>query len=127
MKKRKTSIRHLAWDGMSSGLGLGHHVPRETRSVGCLVVNSETQNGFVRGFITAGLVAAMTPDRVGVRESLRLALQGGTALAAGIAGANALDRRDYGSVLRAVVAGTAGLSAINYVLPKSTKVQSDKD
>lgn len=91
--------------------------------------DGEARNGFLRGFIAAGLVAttqARAPKR---RQALRLALQSGTAMAAAIAGANALDRRDYASALIAVAAGAAGLSALNYLLPESptrTKEVSDE-
>jgi hypothetical protein len=74
------------------------------------------RNGFVRGFIAAGLTAATGARRQARGETLRLALRGGTALAAGIAGANAIGRRDYASALLAVAAGAAGLSAIDHLL-----------
>lgn len=77
------------------------------------------RNGFMRGFIAAGLVAATGVGRPVRRETLRLALQGGTAMAAGVAGANAIDRGDYASALFAVAAGAAGLSAINCLFPES--------
>jgi hypothetical protein len=83
----------------------------------------EVRNGFVRGFIAAGLVAGVGVGSSTSKETLRLALQGGTAIAAGIAGANAIDRRDYGSALIAVAIGAAGLSAIDYLFtePSSSK------
>ncbi|MDR2112008.1 MAG: hypothetical protein LBQ62_02730 [Candidatus Accumulibacter sp.] len=89
------------------------------------MADPEARNGFVRGFIVAGLVAAVTGEKRAAggqtrAETLRLALQGGTALAAGIAGANALDRRDYGSALIAVAAGAAGLSAIDYLFTETS-------
>lgn len=80
--------------------------------------DAEARNGFVRGFIAAGLIAATGAGGKRRRETLRVALQSGTAMAAGISAANALDRRDYGSALVSVAAGAAGLSAINYLLPK---------
>jgi hypothetical protein len=76
----------------------------------------DARNGFMRGFIAAGLAAAVGARRQAGRETLRLALRGGTALAAGIAGAGAIDRRDYAAALFAVAAGAAGLSAIDHLL-----------
>jgi hypothetical protein len=74
------------------------------------------RNGFMRGFIAAGLAATCGAKRQARGETLRLALRGGTALAAGIAGAKAIDRRDYAAALLAVAAGAAGLGAIDYLL-----------
>ena len=71
-------------------------------------------------FIAAGLVAATATQRPARKEALRLALQGGAAMAAGIAGANALDRRDYGAAVLAVAVGAVGLSAINQLLSDSS-------
>jgi hypothetical protein len=82
-----------------------------------LIPDPEARNGFMRGFIAAGLIAASgRPLR---KETLRLALRGGTTMAAGIASANAIDRRDYVSALFAVAAGAVGLSAIDYLFPES--------
>lgn len=130
MKKRKLSASCPVWGDVSPGLGRGHRAMRGSGALAYSALRDEVQNGFARGFIAAGLVAAVAPNRASVCETLRLALQGGTALAVGIAGANALDRRDYMGVLRAVAAGAAGLTAINYALPKSAKaakVQSEKE
>lgn len=130
MKKRKLPVPCPVWGDVAAGYGRGRRAMRASALPGRSYLTDEVQNGFVRGFIATGLVAAMAPNCSGARESVRLALQGGTALAAGIAGANALDRRDYLGVLRAVAAGAAGLTAINYALPKSakaSKVQSDKE
>jgi hypothetical protein len=86
------------------------------------------RNGFVRGFIAAGLAAAAGARRPARKETLRLALRGGTALAAGIAGANAVDRRDYAAALLAVAAGAAGLSAIDTLLfPDSSNMTKEVD
>jgi hypothetical protein len=84
------------------------------------------RNGFMRGFIAAGLAAAAGARRPARGETLRLALRGGTALAAGIAGAGAIDRRDYASALLAVAAGAAGLSVIDYLLfPDSSNMTKE--
>ena len=85
---------------------------------------SEPQNGFLRGAIAAGLLAAVTPE-VRRKEALRRALQGGTAMAAGIAGVNAIDRRDYGAALLALAAGAAGLSAIDRLFSDFPTHQDD--
>jgi hypothetical protein len=84
---------------------------------------NEPQNGFLRGAIAAGLLAAATPE-VCRKDVLRRALQGGTAMAAGIAGANAIDQHHYGSALLALAFGAAGLSAIDVLLSDS---QTDKE
>jgi hypothetical protein len=89
----------------------------------------EARNGFMRGFIVAGLAAATSAGRStneeSGRETLRLALRGGTALAAGIAGANAIGRRDYSSALLAVATGAVGLSAINYLFSESSSNEKE--
>ncbi len=130
MKKRKLPVPCPVWGDIPAGYGRGRRAMRASAGLGPSYIGGEVQNGFFRGFIATGLVAAMAPNCSGARESFRLALQGGTALAVGIAGANALDRRDYLGALRAVAAGAAGLTAIHYALPKSgkaSKVQSDKE
>ncbi|GHU19893.1 hypothetical protein FACS189475_07890 [Betaproteobacteria bacterium] len=89
----------------------------------------KARNGFMRGFIVAGLAAATSAGRStneeSGRETLRLALRGGAALAAGVAGANAIDRRDYGLALLAVAAGAAGLGAINYLFLESSSNEKE--
>ena len=86
----------------------------------------EVSNGFMRGFISAGLIAVTASRAQARKNALRLALQGGTAMAAGVASADALDRREYGSALLAVAAGAVGLGAINRLLPPSpSKVKED--
>lgn len=103
--------------------------PRKGRAFSSASIGSprvlESRNGFVRGFIVAGLAAATSARPSANSETLRLALRGGTALAAGVAGANAIDRRDYGSALLAVAAGAAGLSAINYLFPESSSNEKE--
>lgn len=87
---------------------------------------NEPQNGFLRGAIAAGLLASLAPE-VGRQEALRRALQGGAAMAAGIAGADAIDRRDYGAALLALAAGAAGLKAIDVLLSNSQTNQEDSN
>lgn len=130
MKKRKLPVPCPVWGDVPAGYGRGRRTMRASTVLGSSYIGNEVQNGFVRGFIATGLVAALAPNCSGARESFRLALQGGTALAVGIAGANALDRCDYLGALRAIAAGAAGLTGINYALPKSakaSKVLSDKE
>ena len=128
MKKRKALPPCPVWGDVPPGYGRMRGVPRGF--VGPAYLRDEAQNGFVRGFIAAGLVAATAAQSGQRRETLRLALQGGTAMATGIAGANALDRRDYATALLAVAVGAAGLKAINYALPESRnarKTQTAKE
>lgn len=77
-------------------------------------------NHFVRGFIAAGLIAATGTLQGRKKEALRLALQSGAAVAAGYAGAEALDQRAYGAALLAVAAGGASLYAINGLFSNSS-------
>jgi hypothetical protein len=73
-----------------------------------------TTNSFVRGFATTGLLLALQPQGgARGRALLHQALRGGTALAAGVAIANAVERGQYGRALIAAAAGAAGLIAID--------------
>ena len=119
MKKRKSVAPCPVWGDVPPGHGLWRGVPRGPAGPAYGYLRDEAQSGFVRGFIAAGLVAVTASQGARRRESLRLALQGGTAMATGIAGANALDRRDYGTALLAVAVGAAGLKAINHALPNT--------
>ncbi len=105
------------WGGVPPGYG---RLQRQAGFGRFPVSDPEARNGFVRGVIAAGLVAATATQRPARKEALRLALQGGAAMAAGIAGANALDRRDYGAAVLAVAVGAVGLSAINQLLSDSS-------
>lgn len=79
----------------------------------------EVPGNFVRGFVATGLLAALQDGggagSVNARATLRSALQGGAALAAGSSVARALHRRDYTRVLLAVAGGAAGIVAIDYL------------
>lgn len=86
----------------------------------------EMPANFVRGFVATGLLAALqepagraTP--AAGRAVLKQALQGGTALAAGCAAADAWQRQDLRGVLIAVAGGAAGLAAIDYLARKSAR------
>lgn len=71
---------------------------------------------FARGFVVTGLLAALQGGRRPGRDVLRLALQGGAALAAGTVAADALGRRDYRVAAAAVAAGAAGVIAAEAAL-----------
>lgn len=94
----------------------------ERRSLG-----AELQDDFVRGFISTGLLAALTEPSTGrnKRRILRLALLGGTALAAGSVAARALRRRELASTLTAIAAGAAGLLTIEHFLSVTTSREKD--
>ena len=91
----------------------------------------EMPANFVRGFVATGLLAALqepagrtTP--AARRAVLKQALQGGTALAAGCAAAEAWQRQDLRGVLVAVAGGAAGLAAIDYLARKSARRSNEK-
>lgn len=91
-------------------------------------VRSEMPANFVRGFVATGLLAALQRE-VGVavpdkRTTLRRALQGGTALAAGCSAADAWQRGNYGGALVAAASGAAGVVAIDYLMRDAAR--SDK-
>lgn len=71
----------------------------------------ELHDGFVKGFVSTGLLAAMrgTRDRHAI---LRAALQGGTALATASLVAGALARRSLPEAAGALALGAGGLYLI---------------
>lgn len=73
---------------------------------------------FTRGFVASGLLSALQDHagRADGRRTLRHALQGGAALAAGSVAAEALARRDALSVLLAVAGGAATILTIEQLL-----------
>jgi hypothetical protein len=78
---------------------------------------------FVQGFVATGLLAALQkrPGRPAAdKRALRLALQGGAALAAGTTAAQSWQRRDAAHALVAVALGAAGVAAIEHLM-KETK------
>ena len=79
--------------------------------------------GFLCSFFAAGLIAAAST--AGRKETLRMALKSGTAMAAGVVATKAVSRRDYGKALVAVAGGAAGLRTIDYLFSKSN--QSGKE
>lgn len=76
-------------------------------------------NNFLRGFIATGVLAALQDRR---REPLvpihvlGRALQGGAALATGVATANALQRGDYARAAGAALLGMTGVGAVEYLM-----------
>ncbi len=82
---------------------------------------------FVQGFVASGLLATLQHQagRPALdQRALRLALQGGAALAAGTAAAQAWQRRDLTRALTAVALGAAGVAAIEHLI-KETKESDD--
>lgn len=81
----------------------------------------EVQDGFVKGFISTGLLASLRGggDR---RQTVQAALQGGTALAAASYAARAIQRRSLTGALSAVAAGVAGL----YLIDQLTNAAADE-
>lgn len=70
---------------------------------------------FVRGFVSTALLAALkerSPPRL-----LRMALQGGAALAAASVAARAATRRSVPTVLGAALVGYASLQLIKHIVP----------
>ncbi|MCK9984863.1 MAG: hypothetical protein AzoDbin1_01335 [Azoarcus sp.] len=90
----------------------------------------EMPANFVRGFVATGLLAALQEPAgrapAASRAVLKQALQGGTALAAGCAAADAWQRQDLRGVLVAVAGGAAGLAAIDYLARKSARRSNGK-
>lgn len=87
-------------------------------------------NHFVRGFVAAGLLSllqnegALTPhDR---KRALRRATQGGCAVAAGMACANALEQGHYISATVALAVGAAGITIANQISPSTAPKHSEE-
>ncbi|KAF0223028.1 MAG: hypothetical protein FD176_2194 [Rhodospirillaceae bacterium] len=80
----------------------------------------ELAGNFTRGLIATGLLAAIqdrwSHEKPSNRKVLRLALQGGAALAAGIAAAESLRRGDYARALIAVAGGAVGVGVAEMLL-----------
>lgn len=81
-------------------------------------LNGEIGDSFMRGLVSAGLLAGVqqTAAPARPRRVMRLALQGGVALAAGSAALEALRRDRAGWALVAVAAGAAGLLVAEQLL-----------
>jgi hypothetical protein len=88
------------------------------------------QNDFVRGLVSAGLLAAVQnrPGRAAAdRRTMRLALQGGTSLAAGCAAARAWQKGNAGGALVAVTIGAVGVVAIEHLLHDETAKENSHE
>ncbi|OJX78537.1 hypothetical protein [Magnetospirillum sp. 64-120] len=86
---------------------------------------AELANNFTRGLVATGLVAAIqdrwTEGAQSNRKVLRLALQGGAALASGIATAESLRRGDYARAVLALAGGALGVVATEMLLNPPTR------
>lgn len=80
----------------------------------------ELAGNFARGLVATGLLAAIqnrwSHGKPANHKVLRLALQGGAALAAGIATAESLRRGDYARALIAVAGGAVSVAATEMLL-----------
>lgn len=80
----------------------------------------ELQSNFIRGFVSAGLLASFQRDgrraHPNTRRILRLALQGGAALSAGGATVEALRRDSPLGALGAIATGAAAVMMIEHLL-----------
>lgn len=74
--------------------------------------------GFVRGFVASACLSAFqdAPGRADPRRILRHALQGGTALSAGVHAARALQRQEYARALLAGASGALGVMLVERLL-----------
>lgn len=94
---------------------------RKRRRANALTLAEVTTN-FTRGMVAGGLLTAVqerwTPGETPPtgRKVLRYAVQGGTALAAGAAAADALRWRDYAGAMLALAAGAAGVVVVEHLL-----------
>lgn len=92
--------------------------PRFGRLAAC-PATAAAQTDFLRGFIAAGTLGAVQ-ERGGKsrldRRTLRLALQGGSALAAGTAAARAWQAGLAGQALVSVALGAGAVVAIEHLL-----------
>lgn len=84
---------------------------------------TEIASHFVQGSVVAGLLTAIQDRAAESPSSLtvaRRAVQGGFALAAGVATARSLRQQDYLSALLALAGGTAGVIAAETLLAPET-------
>lgn len=86
---------------------------------------------FIKGSLTTGLLAAMQHGNgqpLLDRRTLRLALQGGAALAAGTAAVQAIRQARHGQALLAVAGGALAVAAAEHFLkPDAMRLQEDHD
>lgn len=92
----------------------------------------EVATNFTHGMVAAGLLAAIqerwgpAQGKPSGRKVARLALQGGAALAAGVATAQSLRRRDYASALVALAGGAIGIAAAELLLTSTPRPLSQE-
>jgi hypothetical protein len=82
---------------------------------------------FVQGFVVSGLLATLQQrahQPALDQRALRIALQGGAALAAGTVAAQAWQQRNLTRALTAVALGAVGVAAIEHLI-KETKESDD--
>ncbi|MCA1908905.1 MAG: hypothetical protein LDL39_11150 [Magnetospirillum sp.] len=86
---------------------------------------AELAGNFTRGMVATGLLAAIqdrwTADKPSNRKVLRLALQGGAALASGIATAESLRRADVARAVLALAGGAVSVMAVEMLLNPSPR------
>lgn len=86
---------------------------------------AELASNFTRGLVATGLVATIqdrwTQGKPSNRKVLRLALQGGAALASGIATAESLRRGDYARAVLALAGGALGVVTTEMLLNPPTR------
>ncbi len=80
---------------------------------------ADARDGFVKGFVSTGLLAALR-DGNDSRRLLVAALQGGTALAAASVAAGSIGRGETLNTLAAVAAGSAGLALLGRMAEPQT-------
>lgn len=93
-------------------------------------LRNELQDSFIRGFVSAGLLATVEGHVSRQRDTRRVlfrALQGGTALAAGSVAARAIKEHAFATSLAAIAAGAAGLLTIEYQLKKKPSKEKDHE
>lgn len=96
--------------------------PAQTGGAPAAVEQRTLADEFVRGFVTSGLLAALQSQGCQPRldrRTLRLAVQGGAALASGVAAMRALRGTQYAQALLSVAAGAAAVAAAEYFLQTS--------
>jgi hypothetical protein len=101
---------------------------RKSREIAAPLAPGELTDIFVRGAVAAGLLAAIqdrwTVGKPSGRKVMRLALQGGVALAAGAAGAESLRDRDYLGALVSCAVGALGVATAETLLESETSASA---
>lgn len=97
-----------------------------------LMANRRLSDEFIRGSISTGILAALQgqgqrPLLSFDQRTLRLALQGGAALAAGTAAVQAVRQGQHGRALMAVAAGAAVVAAAEHFLKEPALLKESSD